>query len=187
VRREQQQPTFYYDFGDPLCYLAAERVISELPVVPEWEPVVAGGVRVQAPRPDRAAIERAAAERSLQPVRWPQQWPPDPQPAALTATYAKQIGRVVAFSLACFRQTFAGGRDPGSEETVLIAAAACEMHPTAVLRAIGLRSVRERLDAACERALAAGVQVLPAIQVGQRTFQGEGAVEQAARELGALV
>ena len=47
----------------------------------------------------------------------------------LAATYAKHIGRAVAFSLAAFRQAFAGGRDLGDEGTVLIAAAACEMHP----------------------------------------------------------
>ena len=53
----------------------------------------------------------------------------------LAATYAKQVGRTVAFSLAAFRQAFAGGRDLGDTDTVLIAAAACEMHPAAVLRA----------------------------------------------------
>ena len=47
----------------------------------------------------------------------------------LVATYAKQIGRAVAFSLAAFRQAFAGGRDLGERDNVLIAAAACEMHP----------------------------------------------------------
>jgi len=33
-------PTFYYDLGSPACYMAAERIMSELPVVPEWEPVL---------------------------------------------------------------------------------------------------------------------------------------------------
>ena len=61
------------------------------------------------------------------------------------ATYAKGGGRAVAFSLAAFRQVFAGGRDLGDEGTVLIAAAACEMHPTAVLKGVGLRSVRASL------------------------------------------
>ena len=51
------------------------------------------------------------------------------------ATYAKQIGRTVAFSLAAFRQAYAGGRSLGDPDNVLIAAAACEMHPRAVLKA----------------------------------------------------
>jgi 2-hydroxychromene-2-carboxylate isomerase len=175
-----EAPVFYYDLGDPLCYLAAERVMSELPVVPEWEPVLARGMGIERASIDRGAVERAAPQR----VRWPKSWPLDPEPAALAATYAKQIGRSVAFSLACFRQTFAGGRDPADEETVLIAAAACEMHPAAVLRAIGLQSVRARLEAAAERAAAAGITMLPAILVGEHVFQGEDALEQAA---GALV
>ena len=71
----------------------------------------------------------------------------------LAATYAKHIGRAVAFSLARFRQEFAGGRDLGDDSTVLIAAAACEMHPTAVLKGIGLRSVTDGL---CRAASARG-------------------------------
>ena len=70
------------------------------------------------------------------------------------ATYAKQIGRTVPFALAAFRQAFAGGRALDAD-TVLIAAAACEMHPAAVLKAIDLRSVRDELarpDGARDRA-----------------------------------
>ncbi len=55
----------------------------------------------------------------------------------LAATYAKRIGRAVAFSLAAFRQAFAGGRDLADQDTILIAGAACEMHPTALLKGNG--------------------------------------------------
>ncbi|MGZ6665184.1 MAG: hypothetical protein ACXVH3_10535 [Solirubrobacteraceae bacterium] len=164
------QPVFYYDLGSPRCYLLAERIMADLPVVPEWEPVLGADLGVQEPEPDREAFERAIDERRMQPLRWPRQWPPDARTAALAATYAKHIGRAVAFSLACFRQAFAGGRDLGDESTVLIAAAACEMHPTAVLKGIGLRSVTAGLEQACARARVAGVVSLPAIQVGDRTF-----------------
>ena len=81
----------------------------------------------------------------------------------LAATYAKRIGRAVAFSLAAFRQAFAGGRDLGDSDTVLIAAAACEMHPTAVLKGIELRSTAEALAEATERARLDGVSALPAV------------------------
>ena len=70
------------------------------------------------------------------------------------ATFAKHIGRAVAFSQAAFRQAFAGGRDLGDEGTVLIAAAACEMHPTALLKGMRLRSVVGGLRDAGERARA---------------------------------
>jgi 2-hydroxychromene-2-carboxylate isomerase len=176
-----QQPVFYYDLGSPACYLAAERIMPALAVVPEWEPVLAEGLGASVEVDlDRAAYERMASEQQVQPLRWPRAWPPDERAATLAATYAKKVGRAVAFSLACFRQAFAGGRDIGEEDTVLIAAAACEMHPTAVLKAIALRSTAEALDGAHARARAAGVRSLPAIEIGDRLFEGEGAVEQAA-------
>jgi 2-hydroxychromene-2-carboxylate isomerase len=179
------QPIFYYDLGDPECYLVAERVMSELQVVPEWEPVLGSALGAVTAEPDRDSIRRQVEELGLQPLRWPAAWPPDTEPAMLAATYAKRVGRAVAFSLAAFRQAFAGGRDLGDEGTVLIAAAACEMHPTAVLKAVGLRSVTAALQGAGKRALAAGARSLPAIQVGDELFQGYGCIEKADAVLGA--
>jgi 2-hydroxychromene-2-carboxylate isomerase len=97
----------------------------------------------------------------------------------LAATYAKQVGRAVAFSLAAFRQAFAGGRDLGDLNTVLIAAAACEMHPTAVLKGIELRSVTDALARATARAGAAGVRGLPAIETDGKVFEGPAALAEA--------
>ncbi len=173
------QPVFYYDLGSPDCYLAAERVMSALPTVPEWEPVLLD----HPPQVDRRQIERAAAELGLQPVRWPPRVPADSRQAMLAATYAKRIGRAVAFSLAAFRQAFAGGRDLGDEQTVLIAAAACEMHPTALLKGIALRSTSGALDRASERADAAGIRSLPAIQIGTHVLEGPDLIDQAAHAL----
>jgi|GEM_PF-208275 len=192
--REAAQPVFYYDLGDPACYLAAERVMGALPVVAEWEPVwaprLAGATGLQAPPPaawpqgrrEREWFEAQAAAHGLQPFRWPAR-PPHTREAMLAATYAKQIGRAVAFSLAAFRQTFAAGRDLGERDTLLIAGAACEMHPAALLKALELRSVLDALEAAGARAAAAGVSRLPAIRVGQRVFAGVGALEAAAEAI----
>jgi 2-hydroxychromene-2-carboxylate isomerase len=176
-------PTFYYDLGSPECYITAERIMSELPVVPEWEPVLWRDVAGPVAWPDRAQLARLIEERGLQPLRWPESWPMDTGTAMLAATYAKRVGRAVAFSLAAFRQAFAGGRDLADENTVLIAAAACEMHPTALLKGISLRSVAQGLELAGERASAAGARSLPAIQVGDRLFEGRRAIELAADEL----
>ena len=96
------------------------------------------------PTPTATGSSRQAKELGLQPLRWPSGWPPDTERAMLAATYAKRIGRGVAFSLAAFRQAFAGGRDLGDEDTVLIAGAACEMHPTALLKGIELQVTRRR-------------------------------------------
>jgi 2-hydroxychromene-2-carboxylate isomerase len=179
---------FFYDLGSPECYLAAERTVHVLPAVPEWEPVPTAAVGEAAPADlDREALAHRAAQLGLQTLRWPPVWPPDARRAMLAATYAKHIGRAVAFSLAAFRQEFAAGRDLADEHTVLIAAAACEMHPTAVLKGIALRSVIDGLERAGERARAAGVRSLPAIRADGRVFEGERCVEDAALALGAAV
>jgi 2-hydroxychromene-2-carboxylate isomerase len=177
------QPIFFYDLGSPACYVAAERILSVLPVVPEWEPVLATQVVAPAANPDRDQVARDAQAADLQPLRWPASWPPHTERAMLAATYAKHIGRAVAFSLAAFRQAFAGGRDLGDDDTILLAAAACEMHPTAVLKGLGLRSVTTALDKAGDRARRAGATALPAIQVQDVVFAGDEAVDQAAAAL----
>ena len=181
---DSDQPIFYFDLGSPECYLAAETILAALPVVPEWEPVHAPAVCDGVPEIDRAKIERRAAELELQPLRWPSEWPTDTHEASLAATYAKRVGRAVVFSLAAFRQEFAGGQDIGKQSTVLIAGAACEMHPTALLKGIGLRSTTRALEQANGRARAAGVRSLPAIEVRGTVFEGERAVERAAVALG---
>jgi 2-hydroxychromene-2-carboxylate isomerase len=185
VTTELVQPVFYYDLGDPGCYVTAERIMAELPVVPEWEPVHGPGLGYTPPEPDADALAQAIAAHGLQPLRLPAMWPPDSELAMRVATYAKGGGRAVAYSLAAFRQVFAGGRDLGDEGTVLIAAAACEMHPTAVLKGAGLRSVSTSLARAGERARRAGVSALPAIGAGAEIFQGEGALERATDALAA--
>jgi 2-hydroxychromene-2-carboxylate isomerase len=183
------QPVFYFDLGSPEAYLAAERVMAVLPVVPEWTPIVA----VDLPRYDpgdpparRAAVEARAASAHVQQLRWPPGWPGDSRAAMIAATYAKQIGRAVAFSLAAFRQAFAGGREL-DESTILIAAAACEMHPRAVLQALQRAPVAAALDAATAEASAAGVRDVPALRIGDDVFHGDEGLDAAAAALAAAL
>lgn len=183
---EPQQPTFYYDLGSPGCYLVAERILTALPVVAEWEPVQAAALGIELREAPREELERRGAAFGLMPLRWPEPWPPDTTTATLTAAYAKRIGRAVAFSLAAFRQAFAGGRDLGSEDTVLLAAAASEMHPAAVLKGITLRATTGALADAHARARRHGLARLPAIAVGERVFTGEDVLDAAAQALGAV-
>ena len=167
-----EQPVFYYDIGSPWCWLAGERVHAALGVVPAWQPVLGPREHV-----DRAALERAAERQGLPAVRWPDPFPFDSELVTRAATFAKQTGRAVAFSLAAMRQAFLAGRDLSDEDAVLIAAAACELHPRAVLKGIGTTSVR---DAVLE-APALGIERLPAIRAGAgELFQGPDAPERAA-------
>jgi 2-hydroxychromene-2-carboxylate isomerase len=156
---------FYFDLASPTAYLAAERVNHALGSVPEWVPVrfdlsFRCAAEIDSYRED---IERAARAQGVQPLVWPEPFPSDSEWAMLVATYAKQIGRAVAFSLAAFRQAFAAGRDLSERDNVLIAAAACEMHPVAVVKGAELRGTRERLEAATAEARAAGVTETPAV------------------------
>jgi 2-hydroxychromene-2-carboxylate isomerase len=100
------------------------------------------------------------------------------------ATYARQIGRTVAFALAAFRQAYAGGRSLEVPDNVLIAAGACEMHPAAVLKAAETRLVRDALGQATASAAAWGVRDVPAVVVpGAGVFHGDAALERAAEAL----
>jgi 2-hydroxychromene-2-carboxylate isomerase len=180
VAAAPEQPAFFYfDLADPWSYLVAERILGVFPVICEWQPVHGPQLGWTVPAVDGEELAAAIAAQQLQPLRLPGRWPPDSRRAMLAATFAKSGGKTVGFALAAFRQAFAGGRDLDDEATVLLAAAACEMHPRAVLKAIDMRSVSDSLSRAGERALAAGVRTLPAIQVGDEVFAGADALDRA--------
>jgi 2-hydroxychromene-2-carboxylate isomerase len=174
------QPRFYYDLASPEAYLVAERALHAFGEVPEWIPV-----RIDEPGPFRCQeevnsymedVERRAAALGMMALRWPDPFPADTEWAMLAATYAKQIGRGVAFSLAAFRQAFAAGRDLSERDNVLIAAAACEMHPVALVKGAELRGSKDTLAQNTERARADGVRTLPAVWVDGRVLEGERAI-----------
>ena len=188
-----EQPVFYYDLGSPYAYLAAERIHKVLPVVPVWQPILLGGIwqetggRSWATTDERdkgmAEIERRAAAYELMPIRWPDEWPTSTLKAMRAATFAASIGRGVAFSLAAFRQAFASGRDLSDTDNVLIAAAACELHPNAVLKSIETQSTKDKLREATAEASGRGVRGVPTIAVGDQLFYGDDRLEEAASAL----
>lgn len=182
---EPERAAFYFDFASPEAYLAAERVLQTLPFAAEWIPIRsprewAAFRCAEEERIAREQVERTAAQRALQGVRWPPAF--DSELALRAATYAKSIGRVVAFSLAAFRQAYAGGHDLGHSDVVLIAASACEMHPRAVLQALERDAVASALDEATARAAQRGVLDVPAVWTpGGAIFHGDAALEAAAK------
>lgn len=186
-------PAFYFDLGSPDAYLAAERVIQTLPVATEWIGVLAR----ELPGAESFAAFRCAEEqdivlgelaaraaaRGLQPLRWPDPFPFETELAMRAATYAKSIGKVVPFALAAFRQAFAGGRPLDSEDNVVIAASACEMHPRAVLAGAGTRGTADALARATALAVQRGVRDVPAVWTGEQVFHGDRELERAAAAL----
>lgn len=191
--------TFYFDLGSPYAYLAAERISglfteAELEQ-PEWQPILLGGLfgrfdrgswsETPARAEGMAEVERRAAEYGLPPIAWPQPWPGNTLVAMRAATFAKQTGRIVSFSLAAFRQAYAAGRDLTDVDNVMIAGAACEMHPRALLKAVETRVVKDALREATDRAGDLGVEGVPSVVVGDEVFWGDDRLEEAVEAAGA--
>jgi 2-hydroxychromene-2-carboxylate isomerase len=186
------RPVFYFDLGSPYAYLAAERVnavfVGAEP--PEWQPVLLGGLFKRFGRdswangPERdeglRECERRAEAYGLPPIRWPEPFPGNTLVAMRAATFAKEIGRTVSFSLAAFRQAFAAGRDLSEVDNVLLAAAATEMHPRALLAAVERDAIKTRLREATGRAGDLGVIGVPSVVVGDEVFWGDDRLDEAA-------
>jgi len=97
---------------------------------------------------------------------------------------AKEIGKAVSFASAAFRQAFAGGRDLTDPENVMLAAAACELHPRAVEQAAGRDSVKAKLREATDEAADLGVFGVPSIVVRGEVFWGDDRIEEAVEAAG---
>lgn len=185
--------TFYYDLGSPYAYLSAERIsglFSEAELEqPEWQPILLGGLfrrfdrgswaETPARAEGMAEIEGRAAAYGLPPIAWPKPWPGNTLVAMRAATFAKQAGRAVSFSLAAFRQAFAAGRDLTDADSVTIAGAACELHPRALLKAVETEGVKSALREATDRAGDLGVEGVPSVVVGNEVFWGDDRLEEA--------
>ncbi len=81
----------------------------------------------------REDVARRARALGLQPLRWPSRSRSTARSRCARRLTPSSIGRAIPFAQAAFRQAFAAGHDSSRLDFVLIAAAACEMHPTAVL------------------------------------------------------
>jgi 2-hydroxychromene-2-carboxylate isomerase len=189
------QPVFYYDLNSPYSWLAAERINSLLPEPPLWEPISYSHVIQhtgvlpwsvkQGREKDMQEIERRAAERGLPEVRWPEGWPLETVPLVglRAATFAAEVGKVVSFSLAAFRQMFNAGRPMSELDNVLLAGAACELHPNALKSAVERDAIKDRLKQATNEAIERGVTGVPTVAVGDELFWGDDRLEEAAAAL----
>jgi 2-hydroxychromene-2-carboxylate isomerase len=178
---DDDAPQVYLDLAAPESLLVAERALHVLPVAAEWVPVDLGPPE----EVDWDALAATLAARDLQPLRRPP-FPFDATYANRTWTYAKQIGRTVAFGQAALRQAYAGGWDLSVPDHVLIAASGCEMHPNAILKAVETRSVRSALDGATARARSRGLRRAPGVWAAGRLYPGDRGVDDAAAVLAEL-
>jgi 2-hydroxychromene-2-carboxylate isomerase len=188
-----ERAVFYYDLGSPYAYFSAERISGLFTEAgleqPEWQPVLLGGLfrqfergswaQTEARAEGIAECERRAASYGLPPIVWPEVWPGEMLGAMRVATFAKQTGRAVSFSLAAFRQQFAAGKDLTDPANVMIAAAACELHPRALESAVKTQIVKDAPREATDAAAAAGVFGVPSVRVGEEVFWGDDRLEEA--------
>jgi len=189
---------FFFDLGSPYAYLTAERVSGLFTEAgleqPEWKPILLGALFQRFGRdswgngPEREAgmaeVERRAAAYGLPPLSWPEPWPGNMLFAMRAATFAKQTGRTVSYTLAAFRQAFVAGRDLSEPDNVLVAAAACELHPNALLKAVETKQVKTALREATEEAGDLGVTGVPSLVVDGEVFWGDDRVEEAVSAAG---
>lgn len=183
-------PAFYFDLSSLEAYLSAERILSIMPAPVEWVGVSAAALAAPADPAGQVAVARERiGARGLQELRLPDPFPFDSRRAMLAATYARQIGRAVPFALAAWRQSFAAGRTL-DDDGIAIAGSSCEMHPTALLRAIETATVADELEAATALARDREVRDVPAVWVPgaggapDRVFHGDDELEAAAAAVG---
>ena len=163
------EPAFYFDLSSPDAWLASECVLAVVPQPCEWipvsmpfDPAFRCAEEVAAYRED---LERRAAAHGLPPVVWPDPFPFDSDFAMRAATYLKGGGKTVGFALAAFRQAFNGGKSLDVEENVLIAGAAVETHPRALIVGANTAGTRRRLAEVTALAHERGVTSTPALWV----------------------
>ena len=77
----------------------------------------------------------------------------------------------------------AAGRDLSVPDNVLIAAAACELHPRAVLKGVESSAVKDELRRATAEALERGLVGVPSVWAGNEMFWGDDRLEDAAAAL----
>ena len=187
------RPLFHYDLNCPWSWIAAERIsrafADQGAELPEWRPIagwrLAEEVEVSSPSSDldevKVAVVERAADLGLAEPRFPEGWPEatESEVALLGVLYAAEADRVIAVSLAAFRQQFAAGRNLADLDNVLIATASCELHPRAVSKGIESPSIARRLEENTEQARELGVRLTPSVTVGEQVFEGEESIEKA--------
>jgi 2-hydroxychromene-2-carboxylate isomerase len=192
------EPVFFYDFNSPYAYLAAERVDEVLPVSVRWQPMFFAAVlreRGRTPwsmRPDSriegvADVERRACERGLPPVVWLDSWPVESHSVLpLRATvWADECGRGKELALSLFRTMFVAGRSLTDIETVADAARECGLDADELREAVQDQTIKDRLRAATDEALALGINGVPTVAAAGELFWGDDRLEDAARALAA--
>ncbi len=163
---------FAFDLGDPLTYLAAERVDRSFAEV-VWVPVL--GVPAGLPPASVDEVEARAAALRM-PVMWPEHpgpWEERVRPAMRLAALAAEHGRAAAFVLAAGRLAYGGGFALDDPEVLVEAIGAAGLPFAAALEAAGDAGRDAPLEATARALRDLGADRLPVLRVGETLFAGE--------------
>lgn len=178
---------FFFDVGSPYSYLAATQLdgLAERTGVPVvWRPFLLGGVfkasgnEMPARVPAKARYMLADLERWARhyevPFRFSPHFPLNTLKTqrALTAVAAADAGAVRAFALALFRALWVDGRDVSADDVVLSVAHGCDADGDRVLAATSDPSIKDRLRAETDEAVARGAFGAPTFFVGPTMYWG---------------
>ncbi|MCE8033694.1 MAG: 2-hydroxychromene-2-carboxylate isomerase [Halomonas sp.] len=191
--------TYYYSLVSPWTYLGHARlgeIATHHGATIDYVPVTVSAVFPRTgglPLPKRAPERQAY--RLIELKRWPQllgiplnvepkHFPTDDRPAARMALSAKAQGHGIAgLSLAILRACWAEERDIADLATLREIADACGLDGQALLDESETQAGQERLDDACEQAVAAGCFGVPWYEVAGEPFWGQDRLELVEKKL----
>ena len=199
MERETPAPIdFYFDFSSPYGYLASERIdalAARFGRQVRWHPILLGvifkatGAAPLTTVPLKGDYSRHDFARSARfmdiPFAMPAKFPLATQHAARAYYWLndRDPAQARAFAHGVFRALFVAGHDVSELPVVLAIAAGLGADVVALQAALGEPSLKERLRAACEDALARGVFGAPYIVIDGEPFMGADRLPQIERWL----
>lgn len=168
------RPTFFFDVGCPLSYLAAEHIERTFGDV-DWVPVPATVLHGERSHAERAHLRAQAEEQADElhlPLVWPEKFPTRSWRTLRAAAFAAELNAGSRFALAAGRLAFCGGFDLEDPETLAEAAAAAAIPLGACLEAAGDPQRDLALTGAAMALRARAVRELPVLRSGEHWFAG---------------
>ncbi len=191
--------TYYLSLVSPWTYLGHARlgeIAARHGATVDYVPITVSAIFPRTgglPLPKRAPERQAY--RLVELKRWPRllgvplnaepkHFPADDRPAARLALTAKAQGHDIAqLTLAIPRACWAEERDVGDLDTLREIADACGLDGQALLRESETEQGQQRLDEACEQAIAAGCFGVPWYDVEGEPFWGQDRLELVEKKL----
>ncbi|MEW9900657.1 2-hydroxychromene-2-carboxylate isomerase [Chitinivorax sp. PXF-14] len=185
---------FYFDFGSPYSYIAANRLESfesrnGKPVV--WRPILAGAIFKllnNPPEPDvrqRYMVLDAKRTASFHkmPLNWPSRFPINPLAAcrAFYWLYEDNPAQAIQLAMALLKAYWVMDHDISDADYILDLADRYGIERDYLLEGMNDQGVKDKLRQATEVAYQRGVFGVPFVFVGDEPFWGQDRIDQIER------